>query len=63
MPTVQDFINRGYKRFENHAEFNHAAFGLQKRIDDEHGKKYFITVWAYEWTYYPVVSQSIKKKK
>ena len=52
MLTTQDFLDRGYKRFEDKSGFNTADFGLQKRIDDHKGKKYFITVWAYDWTKY-----------
>lgn len=50
----QDWIDAGYKRWEtNKTEINKLAdFGLQKRIDDETGKKYFITVYVYDWRPY-----------
>lgn len=57
MLTVQDWLDRGYIQFPQQGEFNNADFGLQKRIDDEHGKKYFITVWVYDWSKYPNVYQ------
>lgn len=45
----EDWIAAGYRRFELHSEFNKRAdFGLQKRFDDEKGKKYFITVYVYD---------------
>jgi len=47
MLTIQDWIDQGYKKF--HSSFKeYAAFGLQKLIQDEVGKKYYISVWVYE---------------
>jgi len=47
MLTVQDWIDQGYKKF--HSSFKeYADYGLQKLIQDEVGKKYYITVWVYE---------------
>ena len=45
--TPEDWEAKGYKRFESTFKPN-AAFGLQKRFDDEIGKKYFITIWVYD---------------
>ncbi len=54
MLTVEQFLENGYKRFENKGkQVSSADFGLQKRIEDDIGKKYFITVWVYDWTKYP----------
>lgn len=50
--TEQDFIDAGYKRFNPNGHKN-ADFGLQKLISDEKGKKYYLTVLAYDWTKYP----------
>ena len=45
--TPEDWEAKGYKRFKSTIKPN-VAFGLQKRFDDETGKKYFITVWVYD---------------
>lgn len=54
---VQEWIDRGYRRYEvpeNSREFNKLAdFILQKRFDDEVGKKYYITVYCYDRSKYP----------
>lgn len=49
MLTTQDFINAGYKRFEHvkHVR-SYATYGLQKLISDGEGKRYYITVYAYD---------------
>ena len=45
----QDWIDAGYKRFNQVKHVReYADFGLQKRFDDEIGKKYFITVYVYD---------------
>ena len=46
--TPEDWIAQGYKKFTSDFK-SHTAFGLQKRFDDEAGKKYFITVWVYDY--------------
>lgn len=53
--TLDDWIAAGYKRYEvTNRELNKLAdFLLQKRFDDDEGKKYFITVYCYDWTTYP----------
>ena len=52
-----DWISSGYKRYEVpewNREINKLAdFLLQKRVDDERGKKYFITVYCYDRSRYP----------
>jgi hypothetical protein len=53
----EDWIARGYRRHEvseSRREMNKLAdFILQKRIDDEKGKKYYITVYCYDRRRYP----------
>ena len=43
----EDWIAKGYKQFKSTIK-PLADFGLQKRFDDENGKRYFITVWVYD---------------
>lgn len=45
--TIQDWLDAGYKRYDQ-TTHNLSDFLLQKRFDDEVGKKYFINVWVYE---------------
>ena len=45
--TPEDWIAQGYKKFTSNLK-PHIAFGLQKRFDDDEGKRYFITVWVYD---------------
>jgi hypothetical protein len=52
MLTEQDFINQGYKRFTQ-SFLNKADFGLQKLIKDEKGKKYYITVYVFDFSKFP----------
>lgn len=47
MLTIQDWLDAGYKRYDNHA-YKNADFLLQKRFDDSEGKKYYIDIWVYE---------------
>ena len=49
--TPEDWIDQGYKKFTSTLR-PLAAYGLQKRFDDEVGKRYFITVWVYDNTAY-----------
>lgn len=49
--TPEDWIAQGYKKFTSNYK-PHTAFGLQKRFDDEIGKRYYITVWVYDNTLY-----------
>ena len=53
--TPDDWIAAGYKRYEvrNKQTNKLADFLLQKRFDDDVGKKYFITVYCYDRTKYP----------
>ena len=54
--AVEEWIANGYRRYEVlHAKELHklADFILQKRFDDEVGKKYFITVYCYDRSKYP----------
>ena len=47
MLTIQDWLDAGYKRYDRDF-LNKSDFLLQKRFDDEAGKKYFIDIWVYE---------------
>lgn len=47
MLTIQDWLDAGYKRYDQ-TTHNLSDFLLQKRFDDEVGKKYFINTWVYE---------------
>ena len=47
MLTIQDWLDAGYKRYDRDF-LNKSDFLLQKRFDDEVGKKYFIDVWVYK---------------
>jgi hypothetical protein len=59
MLTEQDFINQGYKRFTQNF-LNQADFGLQKLIKDEKGKKYYITVYAFDFSKYSIPNLGCK---
>lgn len=63
--TLDDWIAAGYKRYEvTNRELNKLAdFLLQKRFDDDEGKKYFITVYCYDRTNYPEPHMSFFKNK
>ena len=53
--TNNDWLEAGYKVYTTpRLDVNRLAdFILQKRFDDEEGKKYYITVYAYDWSKYP----------
>lgn len=55
--SPQEWIDRGYRRYdisESSREINKLAdFLLQKRFDDNIGKKYYITVYCYDRKRYP----------
>ena len=57
MLTIQDWLDAGYKRYDNH-KYKNADFLLQKRFDDSEGKKYFIDVWVYEYSKYEYYSRN-----
>jgi len=47
---IQDWLDAGYKRFNRVQHYRpYAEFGLQKRIQDSNGIKYFITVFVYSY--------------
>lgn len=48
----EDWLAAEYRSFDTRNE-KLSDFGLQKRFDDEKGKKYFITVYVYDWIKYP----------
>lgn len=55
--SLEEWTDRGYRRYEvsdNAREINKLAdFMLQKRFDDERGKKYYVTVYCYDREKYP----------
>ena len=62
MITLDDWLAAGYRRFDFASNSSpvinkHADFLLQRRIDDEAGKKYFMTVYCYDRTRYPIEHQ------
>lgn len=48
MLTPEDWIEKGYRRFNEVKHMTNADFGLQKCIRDDKGKKYYITVYVYD---------------
>lgn len=49
--TPEDWITKGYRK--HNQKLNHADFLVQKLIDDEVGKRYYITVYVYDRSLYP----------
>jgi hypothetical protein len=53
MLTEQIFLDAGYRRYSVSESarnaYKMADFLLQKRFDDEYGKRYYISVYAYDW--------------
>lgn len=47
MLTVQDFLDTGYRKYNEHT-LNNSDYLVQKRVEDSVGTKYFIEVWVYE---------------
>lgn len=47
MLTKETLLAAGYKPFKSRVK-QYTDQGYQKRFDDEHGKRYFITVWEYD---------------
>ncbi len=57
--TTQDFLDKGYKKFKS--VLNNADFGLQRVVRDEEGnKKYFLTVYAYDFSKYPIPNNGMR---
>ena len=52
MMTDEYIIEKGYKEFEpSSLKNNSISKCFQKRFDDENGKKYFITINKWDWTW------------
>lgn len=53
--TDEDWHAAGYKRYDvqNKPMNRSADYLLQKRFEDDEGKKYFITVYCYDKSNYP----------
>ena len=49
--TPEDWIAKGYRKHDQ--KLKSADFLLQKLIDDEVGKRYYITVYVYDRSTYP----------
>ena len=47
MLTVQDFLDAGYRKYNQHS-LNNSDYLIQKKVTDEVGTKYFINIWVYE---------------
>ena len=45
------WMNQGYRKFSQKLKL--ADFILQKVVSDEIGKRYYITVYVYDWLKYP----------
>lgn len=58
MLTEEAFITAGYKRYEQ--KHKSCDYMLQKRIDDEHGKKYYIDIYVYDWRKYKDVNPALQ---
>lgn len=53
MLTEQDFLDAGYKKFQQAKEtIKMADWGLQKCIRDDLGKRYHITIYVYSYAKY-----------
>ena len=53
MLTEKDLIESGYKRFNQASEtIRGASYGLQRKIQDDLGIRYYITVYVYDWRPY-----------
>jgi len=53
MLKEEDFLLNGYERYDNSGEhIKLASYLLQRRIRDEIGKKYYITVYVYDYSLY-----------
>lgn len=51
--TEQSLLDAGYNKFKDYHNFKKADTTYQKCIRDEHGKKYFIDVYGYNFSKYP----------
>lgn len=48
--TEEELINKGYTRYDENDNHRFVDYILQKRFDDDIGKKYFITVRKWNFT-------------
>jgi hypothetical protein len=53
--THQDFLNAGYRHFSQQGLKEYTNEGFQKKITDDKGVRYFITVYIYDWRSYAQV--------
>lgn len=47
MLTTKDFLDAGYKKYSAYLQ-DWAKFLVQKEIKDDHGIRYFITIYVYD---------------
>lgn len=45
----QDFLDAGYRHFFQRGAKQYTDEGFQKKVTDENGTRYFITVYIYDW--------------
>jgi len=62
MLTHQDFLNAGYRNFTQRGVKQYTDEGFQKKITDDSGIRYFITVFIYDWKDFPQVID-VKKNR
>ena len=48
--TIDDLLASGFKRFKPNQQFDKWTDGYQLRVRDEHGTRYFIQVYRWEFT-------------
>ena len=58
MVSVEQFLQSGYKKFSN--TLNNGDYGLQRKVVDDKGIRYFITVTVYEYEKYRFKIPDIK---
>jgi hypothetical protein len=52
--AIQPFLDAGFKKFpKNDITAQYAEFGLQKRIRNDKGTKYFVTLFVYDFSKIP----------
>lgn len=61
MLTLETLEAAGYRKFVQPSEtIKNAEFGMQKRIADESGTRYFITVFVYNFSQWSAQNERFK---